>query len=180
VPPTDTARATGFVPSPAASAPSPAPPPAAPPTGGRWWQRRQQASTAEPAASLDPEHILKGLARQDPLGCFFCGRPLGPRDVEIATVPLAGLPVRPLVCPRHGAALAAGDRPDVRARLVAGHEVAWFQDPQFNPGWDYNPNDSGPTVAWDALPPPDALLEPAPAVIVHADDPRWPERSANA
>jgi hypothetical protein len=124
--------------------------------------------------------VLKGLTRQEPVGCFFCGFPLRPRDAEIAAVPLAGLPVRPLVCHRHAADIAAGDRPHVRARVVGEEQVPWFHDPSFNPAWDYDPGLGGLTIAWDALPPPDVLLEPAPPVVVHADDARWPALRENA
>jgi hypothetical protein len=153
----------------------PAPPPRQPSRGGLpWWPRRGASAEPEPTASLDPERVLKGLAPQEPIGCFFCGHPLQPRDAQVGTVPLAGRPLRPLLCPQHARALAAGERPGVRARRVGERAVPWFQDPTYQPAWDFDPTATTPLLSWDALPSPAHLLEPSPRVIVHADDPRWP------
>ena len=142
------------------------------PGRGRWWQRRPRAA-GEPLASLSPEHVLAGLTAQEPMACFFCGLPLRPEQAEVGAVALGGLPLRPLACHRHAALLAAGERPRVRARLIGGYAVPWFQDATFQPAWDFDPGAEAPSVAWDELPPPDRLFEPPPRVVVHADDPRW-------
>ncbi|HZR97105.1 MAG TPA: hypothetical protein VFE37_00275 [Chloroflexota bacterium] len=157
------------IPSPARAA---APPPAAP-TRTHWWQRGRPAAEAEPAASLAPEHVLAGLTPQEPIACFFCGRPLAPEQAEVGAVALGGFPLRPLACHRDAALLAAGERPGVRARSVNGQAAPWFQDATYQPAWDFDPRDDAPTVAWDALPAPDRLFAPPPRVVVHAGDPRW-------
>jgi hypothetical protein len=165
---------------PAAAPPGTAPqaaPPAAPAARANrfFWQRGQSSADAdaEPPASLSPEHVLAGLTPQEPVACFFCGLPLQPDQLEIASVALGGLPLQPLTCHRHGRLLAAGERSGVRARLIGGYTIPWFQDPSFQPAWDFDPRDDAPSVPWDDLPPPNRLFEPQPRVVVHAGDPRW-------
>jgi hypothetical protein len=159
--------------APTAAAPTARAATPAPSARRHFWQRGQPNEDAEPPASLDPAHVLAGLTPQEPLACFFCGRPLAPDQAEVGSVALAGLPLQPLVCHRHAAFLAAEERPSVRARLVGGYTLPWFQDPTFQPAWDFDPRDDAPSVPWDDLPGPDRLFAPPPRVVVHAGDPRW-------
>ncbi len=161
-------------PTPPAEVPVTLPAPQPPRSRLLWWPRRGTSAEPEPTASLDPERVLKGLAPQEPIACFFCGHPLQPRDAQVGTVPLAGRPLRPLLCPQHARALAAGERPGVCARRVGERAVPWFQDPTYQPAWDFDPTATTPLLSWDALPSPEHLLGPSLRVIVHADDPRWP------
>jgi len=139
-----------------------------------WFGRKARSGAATPTASLAPEHVLSGLRPEEPLACFFCGCPLGAHQVQVGRVALAGQPLQPLLCARHAAALTADQRPAVWARVLAGETVVpWFRDPGYAPGWDYDPEITEPTLAWDALPPPDELLAQPLRVVVHADDPRW-------
>jgi hypothetical protein len=155
---------------------SPADAEAEPRTRTRWGWFGRKVDPAEPlpTASLAPERVLAGLQPEQPLACFFCGCPLLPHQAQVGRVALAGSPVRPLLCARHAAALAADERPAVWARAV-GEDilVPWFRDPDYSPGWDYDPNVVEPVLAWDVLPPPEQLLAPPLRVVVHADDPRW-------
>jgi hypothetical protein len=195
LPPSPASRAPAAPASSAAPLSADAPPEASLPTGapaapagpGRrhFWQRGRPSADepAEPAASLSPDRVLAGLTPQEPVACFFCGLPLRPEQVEAASVALGGLPLQPLTCHRHGRLLAAGERPGVRARLIGGSTVPWFQDPTFQPAWDFDPSDDAPSVPWDQLLPPDRLFEPQPRVVVHAGDPRWttlPEQGGSA
>jgi hypothetical protein len=167
-PPVAADQAPTLTEPPASAAPSPATP-----ARRHFWLRARPSADAEPAASLDPEHILAGLTPQEQIACFFCGRPLRSDQAEVGSVALAGLPLQPLVCHRHAAQLAADERPGVRARLVGGYTLPWFQDATFQPAWDYDPRDDAPSVPWDQLPGPDRLFTPPSRVVVQAGDPRW-------
>jgi hypothetical protein len=137
--------------------------------------RQSEYPPPKTPASLAPEHVLAGLQAEAPLACFFCGCPLKPALAQVGTVALAGAPLRPLLCPRHAVALAADERPAVRARVMEAEDtpVPWFRDRSYSPDWDFDPNVSEPTLGWDGLPPPEQLLEGRLRAIVHADDSRW-------
>src|SRR5205807_206694 len=102
--------------------PRAATPAAAPPARRHFWQRTRPSEDAEPAASLAPEHVLAGLAPQEPVACFFCGRPLTPDQAEVGAVALGGLPLEPLVCQR-AAAVAA--QAAVTSSAVATTPKCW-------------------------------------------------------
>lgn len=124
-------------------------------------------------AAAPPGAVALDLPREQPVACFFCGRPLLPARARVGAFTLDGAPLRPIVCEPHAAALAANQAPAVRGRAVADAVVPWFQDATYQPAWDYDPAVHGPEVAADALPAPDVLFVPLPTVVVHADDARW-------
>src|SRR5205823_5195392 len=94
------------------------------------------------------------------------------RDVAVVTIALGGVTMSPLVCDRHGEAIAAGERPGVSSRLLDGDQVPWFKDSKFRPLWDFDPT-ARDKLEWDALGSPTGLFEPVPQAIVHAGDSRW-------
>jgi hypothetical protein len=134
------------------------------------------ASGHAPGAAASPLDRMGAIAKlppEDPVACFFCGRPMSMTDAKVVSVVLGGIPLSPLLCERHARALAQGERPAVRTRRVHDEDLAWFRDPDYRPSWDFDPSSIGPTIPWAALGDPVSLLAPLPRFIVHADDPRW-------